>query len=220
MTERRTIHLVDDDEAVRQSVAFLLSTYDVDVVSYPSGATFLAGRADATPGCLMLDIRMPELDGLEMQRRLNEEAFDWPVIFLTGHGEVRVAVEAMQNGAVDFIEKPFYGARLIEAVDNAFRQFDKTNRARRATQLLGTLSERERQVLDALVHGLSNKAIARSLGISARTVEAHRAHIMAKLHADSFADVLRIALTADTGPAAILEHERPAQVDPAIGFGP
>lgn len=208
MTERRTIHLVDDDEAVRQSVAFLLSTYDVDVVTYPSGETFLASRADATPGCLMLDIRMPALDGLEMQRRLADEAFDWPVIFLTGHGDVRIAVEAMQNGAVDFVEKPFYGTRLIEAVECAFRQFDRTNAARRATQLLSTLSERERQVLVALADGLSNKAVARSLGISARTVEAHRAHIMHKLHADSFADVLRIALTAAKGPVSILDHSR------------
>lgn len=208
MTGRRTIHLVDDDEAVRQSVAFLLSTYDVDVVTYPSGEIFLAGRADATPGCLMLDIRMPDLDGLEIQRRLADESFDWPVIFLTGHGDVRIAVEAMQNGAVDFVEKPFYGARLFEAVDCAFRHFDRTNAARRATQLLSTLSERERQVLVALVDGLSNKAIARSLGISARTVEAHRAHIMGKLHAESFADVLRIALTADKGLVSIIDHSR------------
>jgi two-component system response regulator FixJ len=196
VTKQRTIHLIDDDEAVRQSVALLLSTYDIDVVSYPSGATFLATRMNAAPGCLMLDIRMPEMDGLEMQRRLVDESFDWPVIFLTGHGDVRIAVEAMQNGAVDFVEKPFYGARLIEAVESAFRKFDRTNDARRATQLLDSLSERERQVLVALVDGSANKAIARSLGISARTVEAHRAHIMAKLHAESFADVLRIALTA------------------------
>lgn len=210
MTGRRTIHLIDDDEAVRHSVALLLSTYDIDVVTYPTGATFLAGRAEATPGCLMLDIRMPELDGLEMQRRLADLGFDWPVIFLTGHGDVRIAVEAMQNGAVDFVEKPFYGSRLIEAVENAFRQFDKTNQARRATQLLSALSDRERQVLVALVDGMSNKAIARALGISARTVEAHRAHIMAKLHADSFADVLRIAFAGDKPPVIVVEQERMA----------
>jgi two-component system, LuxR family, response regulator FixJ len=199
---KRLVHLVDDEEAIRRSAGFMLKTSGYAVESYASGVEFLKVN-DPQPGCILLDVRMPEIDGLEVQQALRDRGVTLPVIVLTGHGDVTVAVRAMKQGAVDFLEKPFEKAMLLAAIEEGFRRIERADRGREraeeAAVKLETLTSRERDVLEGLARGLPNKTIAYDLGISPRTVEIHRANLMDKLEVRSLSDALRIAFAAGLG---------------------
>ncbi|MBX3499086.1 MAG: response regulator [Alphaproteobacteria bacterium] len=201
MPNSQIVHVIDDDVDVRQSLAFLLSTAGLAVRVHESAAAFLKALPDAEDGCIVTDIRMPEIDGLELQRRLRAQRVAMPVVVMTGHGDVALAVEAMKAGAVDFIEKPFDDEVLLSAIRTALAQRSTTReRSQQRTEIrarLDQLSERERQVLDGLVAGKPNKVIAYDLGISARTVEIYRANLMTKMQADSLSALVRMALLDD-----------------------
>ncbi len=207
MTDRRLIHVVDDEEAVRRSASFMLKTSGFDVQTWPSGVAFMKEARHVAEGCILLAVRMPEMDGLEVQQALSEQGITMPVVVLTGHGDIQVAVRAMKAGAVDFIEKPFEKTILLKAIDAAFdRLTDLEGRAenkRAAEATLAILTPREREVLEKLVEGLPNKTIAYDLGISARTVEVHRANVMTKLNVRSLSEALRIAFAAGLGAGKI-----------------
>jgi two-component system response regulator FixJ len=200
MTDMRRVYLVDDDDAIRRSAAFMLKTSGFIVETFESGVIFLKSVKELTPGCILLDVRMPEIDGLEVQRALRERGTTMPVIVMTGHGDVTVAVSAMKEGATDFIEKPFEKVVLISAIEDAFVQVARADngslRATEAAVRLKILTPREREVLNGLVQGLPNKTIAYDLGISPRTVEIHRANLMTKLGVRSLSEALRIAFAA------------------------
>ena len=200
MPSSAVVHLIDDDDAVRQSLAFLLGTAGLAVRTYDSAVAFLNALPGVQAGCIVTDIRMPEIDGLELQRRLNDMKLGLPVIVITGHGDVPLAVEAMKAGAVDFIEKPFDDEALLAAVRTALdRQARDERRESELAEIrtrLESLSARERQVLEGLVAGLPNKTIAYDLDISPRTVEVHRANVMTKMQAASLSDLVRMALLA------------------------
>ncbi|WBO20675.1 response regulator transcription factor [Sphingomonas abietis] len=203
MPDKRLVHIVDDEEAIRRSASFMLRTSGFAVETWESGVTLLKGVRHADQGCILLDVRMPEMDGLEVQQALAERGVTMPVVILTGHGDVSIAVRAMKAGAVDFIEKPFEKATLLGALDAAFGRLERATqrdeRAADATVLLQALTPRERDVLAGLANGLPNKTIAYDLGISARTVEVHRANLMIKLEVRSLSDALRIAFAAGLG---------------------
>jgi two-component system response regulator FixJ len=203
MSDKRLVHIVDDEEAIRRSARFMLSTSGYAVECWESGTAFLKGVRQAEPGCILLDVRMPEMDGLEVQQQLNERGVTMPVIILTGHGDVSTAVQAMKAGAVDFIEKPFEKAVLLAAIEAAHarldRQADEAERGAEAQVIVAKLTSREREVLEGLARGLPNKTIAYDLDISSRTVEVHRANLMAKLGVRSLSDALRIAFAAGLG---------------------
>jgi two-component system response regulator FixJ len=205
MTGKRLIHIVDDEEAIRRSAGFMLKTSGFDVATYESGVAFLKEVRHAEAGCILLDVRMPEMDGLEVQRALAERGITMPVVVLTGHGDVNVAVKAMKAGAVDFIEKPFEKAVLLSAIEAAFERLDNVVsgavRASEASVLIAGLTGREQDVLKGLADGFPNKTIAYDLGISPRTVEVHRANLMTKLNVRSLSDALRIAFAAGMGTA-------------------
>lgn len=207
MSRKRTIHLVDDEEAIRKSTSFMLKTSGFAVESYPSGVEFLKAAGSAELGCVLLDIRMPDMDGLAVQAALAERGITMPVIVLTGHGDVSIAVRAMRAGAVDFLEKPFEKAALLTAIGEGFARIDDTDarsvRALEATVRIAALTARERDVLVGLVQGYPNKTIAYDLGISARTVEVHRANLMTKLEVHNLSDVLRIAFAAGLGDPSL-----------------
>ena len=200
MSEKRLVHLIDDEESVRRSASFLLKTSGFDVSAYPSGVAFLKEARHPDPGCILLDIRMPEIDGLEVQRELNARGVALPVIVLTGHGDVATAVTAMKQGAVDFLEKPFEKAALLAALERGFERLARSGDAevesREAEVRVAALTPRERDVLAGLVAGHPNKTIAYDLGISPRTVEVHRANLMTKLEVRSLSEALRIAFSA------------------------
>jgi two-component system response regulator FixJ len=206
MTEaQRLVHLVDDDEAVRRSASFMLRTSNFVVKTYASGTDLLSVK-NLPKGCVLLDIRMPEMDGLEVQAELRRRGLLLPVIIMTGHGEIGLAVQAMKAGAVDFIEKPFEKAVLIGALEEGFAKLEHAGsvkaRAEAAETKLNVLTPREREVLQGLARGFPNKTIAYDLGISARTVEVHRANVMTKLGAPSLAEALRVAFAAGLGVAS------------------
>ncbi|GGO94833.1 response regulator transcription factor [Stakelama pacifica] len=200
MTERRIIHLVDDEESIRRSAGFMLRTSGFTVETYESGDAFLKVAKDAEPGCILLDIRMPGMDGLEVQQALAERGVTMPVVMLTGHGDVGTAVRAMKQGAVDFLEKPFEKQAVLTAIDMAFARLHKTADEDVAEQeakvRIARLTAREQDVLAGLVRGHPNKTIAYDLGISPRTVEVHRANLMTKLEVRTLSDALRIAFAA------------------------
>lgn len=202
-TEPMLVHVVDDDEGVRRSMDFLLSNAGYDVRRWDSAETFLKGADKMVPACAMIDIRMPGMDGLTLQKEMKAQGFNFPVIILTGHGEIGMAVQAMQAGAIDFLPKPADRQSLLDSVKSAFalmnNQEEQRNRAEWAKAQLGRLTAREREVLDGLACGYPNKTIAYDLGISARTVEVYRANVMEKLGVNSFADALRIAFAAELG---------------------
>lgn len=207
MTElTRVVHLVDDDEAVRRSASFMLRTSRYLVKTYASGVELLALGKDIARGCILLDVRMPVMDGLEVQRALKERGMLLPVIVMTGHGDVNVAVQAMKAGAVDFIEKPFEKAVLLGAIEEGFARIEQAGRGRaradEAKLRLEALTPREADVLQGLVRGHPNKTIAYDLGISPRTVEIHRANLMTKLGVASLSEALRIAFAAGLGDEA------------------
>ena len=199
-SDRPAVHVIDDDEAVRQSLAFLLGTAGIEVRTYESAVAFLKAAPAAEVGCVVTDVRMPEVSGIELLRRLKELGLEVPVILITGHGDVPLAVEAMKIGAADFLEKPFDDEVLLTSVRSALDRHGRDSRrqAERAQieARLAALSNRERDVLDGLLVGQANKQIAFSLGISPRTVEIYRANLMTKMEAASLSDLVRMALIA------------------------
>jgi two-component system response regulator FixJ len=211
MTAKRLVYIVDDDDAVRRSAGFMLKTSGFDVEAFASGVEFLKQVKTGDPGCILLDVRMPGMDGLEVQRELNAQGIALPVIVLTGHGDVNVAVAAMKAGALDFIEKPFEKSVLLSALEEGFAQIERLDRSKtrasEAATRLQALTPRENDVLLGLVRGHPNKTIAYDLGISPRTVEIYRANLMTKLGVQSLSEVLRIAFAAGLGdtPAASQE---------------
>lgn len=207
----RTVHLVDDDESIRRSASFMLRTSGYLVKTYASGVELLKDPTSIVPGCILLDVRMPGLDGIEVQKELQQQGVLFPVIVMTGHGDVTVAVQAMKHGAVDFIEKPFEKAVLLSAIEAGFERLEQSSkrlaRAEEARVRLQALTSRELDVMKGLVRGHPNKTIGYDLGISPRTVEIHRANLMTKLDVASLSEALRIAFTAglgdESGPAAV-----------------
>ncbi|HET6307543.1 MAG TPA: response regulator FixJ [Rhodopila sp.] len=200
MASDAVVHLIDDDDAVRQALAFLLTTSGYAVRVYDSAETFLAALPSVQPGCIITDVRMPGMDGLTLQRELKARAIPLPVVVITGHGDVPLAVEAMKAGAVDFLEKPFDDDGLLGAIRVAIDRHARDSRRDEEVAAirvrLDALSPREREVLDGLVAGLPNKTIAYDLNISARTVEVHRANVMARMGAHSVADLVRMVFVA------------------------
>ena len=207
MPSNHVVHVIDDDADVRQSLAFLLSTAGLAVRVYESAVAFLKALPHVQDGCIVTDIRMPEMDGLELQRRLNAAKNTMPVIVITGHGDVTLAVEAMKAGAVDFIEKPFDDEGLLTTIRSALADHEsdreRESKAAETRGRLALLSERERQVLDGLVAGKANKVIAYDLGISARTVEIYRANVMTKMQADSLSSLVRMVLVDSAADSAL-----------------
>jgi two-component system, LuxR family, response regulator FixJ len=197
-SESRVVHIVDDDEALRESLGFLLRTAQLEVQSHASGEAFLEALPNARVGCIITDVRMPGMSGIDLLRRLRELKVTVPVIVITGHGDIALAVEAMKIGAMDFLEKPFDDAVLLASVEAALRrQEGETRRDAERAEIesrLAALSSRERDVLGGLVAGQANKQIAFDLGISPRTVEIYRANLMGKMQAASLSELVRMAL--------------------------
>jgi two-component system response regulator FixJ len=197
-SEKAIVHVIDDDKAIRQSLAFLLQAAKLEVKTYASAMAFLDALPDAAASCVITDIRMPGMSGVDLLRRLNELKIGVPVIVITGHGDVALAVEAMKAGAVDFLEKPFDDDVLLASVQSALKRQDgETKRHTERLEIEGRLaglSNRERDVLGGLVAGRANKQIAFDLGISPRTVEIYRANLMNKMKAGSLSDLVRMAL--------------------------
>jgi len=194
------VHLIDDDEAVRVSLGFLLEMNDLPAKTYASAMEFLEVADTLGAGCVVTDVRMPEISGLELVRRLKERGFMLPVIIITGHGDVPLAVEAMRAGVIDFIEKPFEDEILLASIRRALETSTEPTvhdpERQRFEDLLAGLSGREREVLQGVVAGKMNKVIAYELGISARTVEVYRANVMSKTKASGLSELVRIALRA------------------------
>ncbi|MET0294524.1 MAG: response regulator FixJ [Phenylobacterium sp.] len=193
------VHVIDDDEAMRRSLAFLLGSAGYASKTYESAVAFLAA-GEPEPGCIITDVRMPDLTGLELVRRLKSEGSALPIVMITGHGDVPLAVEAMKAGVVDFIEKPFDAEVLLAAIGSALagraRTEQQDEERRRFQQMLAQLSPRETEVLRGVVTGKPNKIIAYELGISPRTVEIYRANVMTKTAAGSLSELVRMALLA------------------------
>jgi two-component system, LuxR family, response regulator FixJ len=202
---------VDDDRDVRRSISFMLGTAELNSRPFASGADFLESLDEIDPGCILLDIRMPEIDGFEVMAELGRRGVDWPVIVMTGHGEVSIAVRAMKLGAVDFIEKPFDEGLLLSSLERAFGLLkdrgEKAARKRVARERIDALTTREHEVLQGLMAGLPNKVLARRLGISLRTVEMHRANMMDRLQAGSLAEALTLAVQAEIEPLESVEGQ-------------
>jgi two-component system response regulator FixJ len=199
-SDKGVVHVIDDDEAMRQSLAFLLGAVGMEVQTYESAEAFLEIAPTVKAGCVITDVRMPGLSGVELLRQLRDRQVSIPVIMITGHGDVPLAVEAMKIGAMDFLEKPFDDEALLASVRSALDQLDRDQK-RQAERgdiegRLATLSNRERDVLQGLVAGHANKQIAYDLGISPRTIEIYRANLMTKMQAASLSDLVRMALIA------------------------
>lgn len=204
MTGEGTVFVVDDDAAVRDSLQTLLGSAELTVEVYGSGEEFLDAYAPSRKGCLLLDVRMPGLSGLEIQQRLADQRSTLPVIIITGHGDIPTAVKAMKAGAVDFIEKPFRAELILDSVRRALDLGEQIRRTRLSAEdtvaRIAKLTPREREVLGHLVLGRSNKIIAFELGISPRTVEVFRARVMEKMQAESLPHLVRMALAAGLDP--------------------
>lgn len=195
------VHVVDDDLAVRQSLSFLLASDGLPVRLHESASAFLESVKEAPSGCIVTDVRMPGIDGIEFLRQLRTRGFHLPVIVMTGHADVPLAVAAMREGAMDFIEKPFdddtFLASVRAALDQQEERAQEGAQVAQVTARLETLSERERQVLEGLIAGKANKVIAYDIGISPRTVEIYRANVMTKMQARSLSELVRMALLAE-----------------------
>jgi two-component system response regulator FixJ len=200
MSHRRKVYVIDDDEAMRDSLNFLLSSANFNVTLYQSAQNFIDSVSSLDFGCVVSDVRMPGLDGIELLKRLKAVRCMFPVIIMTGHGDVALAVETMKLGAVDFLEKPFEDDRLIGMIETAIKQAEPDARSEAAAldiaSRIATLSPRERQVMDGLIAGLSNKLIAREYDISPRTIEVYRANVMTKMQAASLSELVRLAMRA------------------------
>jgi RNA polymerase sigma factor (sigma-70 family) len=193
---KQTVYIVDDDQAIRHAMELLMRSVGLEFEIFHSADDFLVSHSNERAGCLVLDIRMPGLGGLELQDKLLEIESGLPIIFITGHGDVPMAVEAMQKGAVDFIQKPFRDQELLDRIAEALKTDEKRRSAREEKEQVHSriekLTNRERQVLDLVVTGKPNKVIAYELGVSQRTVEIHRARVMEKMQAKSLADLVRM----------------------------
>ena len=210
MNAQPTVFIVDDDPAMRDSLGFLIGSVGRRVETYASAEDFLEAYNTERPGCIVLDVRMPGLSGLELLEKLNEDRFAPPVVLITGHGDIPMAVRALKAGAFDFIEKPFSDQVLLERIQQALQKDtrerssvrDRTDIERRA----GRLTARETQVFGLVVAGKPNKVVASDLGLSQKTVEVHRAHVMEKMRAESFADLVKMAVLLEvTGPPQTLD---------------
>ena len=194
------VYVIDDDDAMRDSLQFLLDAADFDVTLFESAQGFLDAHPTLAFGCVVSDVRMPGIDGIELLKRLKTSRSSLPVVIMTGHGDVPLAVEAMKLGAVDFLEKPFEDDRLIGMIDIALKQAESGARNEAAAldivARVESLSPRERQVMEGLVAGLSNKQIAREYDISPRTIEVYRANVMTKMQAGSLSELVRLAMRA------------------------
>ncbi len=193
-----TVFIVDDDLAVARSLRWLIESVQIKVETFASAQAFLDGYDAAKPGCLVLDVRMPGMSGIELQERLTAQRIRVPIIFITGHGDVQMAVRAVQAGAFDFIEKPFNDQDLLDRMQRAI-SFDAERRGRdsqraQLSALVASLTPREREVMDLVVEGMSNKAVANTLGLSAKTVEVHRAKVMEKMNARSVSDLVKMSM--------------------------
>ena len=201
MPNSRLVHVIDDDDAVRESLAFLLETADYRVQPYGSAIDFLEQLDPSIGGCIITDVRMPGMTGLELVQELKRRGSELPIIVITGHGDVPLAVEAMRHGVVDFIEKPFSDEAILAALGRAFERVrdDQSAIHERAEirERLATLSPRERDVLRGLVAGQANKVMAIELGINHRTVEVYRANLMSKMGAASLSELVRMAIIAE-----------------------
>ena len=199
--KQQLVYIVDDDDAVRDSLHELLSSVGITSLEFRSAVEFFDQVGSTANGILVLDVRMPEMSGLDMQLELNRRGYNIPVIFITGHGDVPMAVKAMKNGAIDFLQKPFRDQDLLDKVQtalssNEYDDQDGTERAR-VLEAIATLTPREKQTLDMIANGYPSKVIAAELGISPRTVEKHRAQVLRKLNARSTAALIKLALLAE-----------------------
>ncbi|SFJ77915.1 response regulator FixJ [Bradyrhizobium sp. Gha] len=200
MTTKGHVYVIDDDEAMRDSLNFLLESVGFDVTLFDNAQSFLDTLPGLAFGCVVSDIRMPGLDGIELLKRMKAQRWSFPILIMTGHGDVPLAVEAMKLGAVDFLEKPFEDDRLTAMIESAIRQTESAARSEAVVQditaRVASLSPRERQVMEGLVAGLSNKLIARDYDISPRTIEVYRANVMTKMQAGSLSELVRLAMRA------------------------
>ncbi len=200
MSHRGKVYVIDDDEAMRDSLDFMLGAADFHVTVFESPHQFLDTLSGIEFGCVVSDVRMPGIDGIELLKRLRASKSVFPVVIMTGHGDVPLAVEAMKLGAIDFLEKPFEDDRIIGMIEMALRQAEASAQGEAMTHdiasRIATLSPRERQVMDGLVAGLSNKQIARDYEISPRTIEVYRANVMTKMQAGSLSELVRLAIRA------------------------
>lgn len=203
MSREPTVFIVDDDVAVRDALRLLISSADLAVETFADAREFLAAFSGDRTGCLVLDVRMPEIDGLELQRQLAARGSRLPIIILTGHGDVPMAVEALRAGAVDFIQKPFESKRLLASIEEAIavdvRARSQQTDIAEIESRIASLTPREREVLDRIVDGLPTKAIAATLGSSFNTVQNQRASILKKMHAESVADLVRMVMIVRAG---------------------
>ncbi len=200
MPDRGKVYVIDDDEAMRDSLNFLLDSANYKVTLFETALAFLDALPGLEFGCVVSDVRMPGLDGIELLKRMKADHSTFPIVIMTGHGDVPLAVEAMKLGAVDFLEKPFEDDRLVAMIETAINQAEPAARSEALTQeiaaRIASLSPRERQVMDGLVAGLSNKLIARDYDISPRTIEVYRANVMTKMQANSLSELVRLAMRA------------------------
>jgi two-component system response regulator FixJ len=200
MAHRGKVYVIDDDEAMRDSLDFLLGAANFHVTLFESAHKFLDAISTVDFGCVVSDVRMPGIDGIELLKRLKANGSVLPIVIMTGHGDVPLAVEAMKLGAVDFLEKPFEDDRIIGMIDVALRQAESSAQSEVITHdivsRIASLSPRERQVMDGLIAGLSNKLIARDYDISPRTIEVYRANVMTKMQAGSLSELVRLAIRA------------------------
>jgi two-component system, LuxR family, response regulator FixJ len=200
MPDRGWVYVIDDDEAMRDSLSFLLDSANFKVTLFETALAFLDALPSLEFGCVVSDVRMPGLDGIELLKRMKAGHSAFPIVIMTGHGDVPLAVEAMKLGAVDFLEKPFEDERLVGMIETAIHRAEPAARSEALTQDIATriasLSPRERQVMDGLIAGLSNKLIARDYDISPRTIEVYRANVMTKMQANSLSELVRLAMRA------------------------
>lgn len=211
MQTNRIVHIVDDDDAVRRTTARTVNSAGFDAFCFPSGKEFLKAANTASPGCILLDIRMPEMSGLQVLEAIAERQLVWPVLILTGHADLSAAITSLKQGALEFLQKPSRKRELVPALDAAFAKLDarleNEARIRRARSKLATLSPRETDVLGLLAEGLPHKLVAYELDISVRTVEVHRSQLLRKLGVRSLSAALRISFEADVSEPKLLPKD-------------
>ncbi|WP_456717118.1 response regulator FixJ [Bradyrhizobium sp. USDA 4353] len=200
MADKAKVYVIDDDDAMRDSLNFLLDSSGFDVTLFENAQVFLDRLPALGFGCIVSDVRMPGIDGIELLKRMKANGSSFPILVMTGHGDVPLAVEAMKLGAIDFLEKPFEDERLVAMIETAIQQAEPAAKNEQVTQdilaRIASLSPRERQVMDGLMAGLSNKLIAREYDISPRTIEVYRANVMTKMGANSLSELVRLAMRA------------------------